>query len=162
MSEHAAEATVRPRDAAQLLRAAADVLRRAAQQGPRGPWRWGDPDVGDQPDSGPVPRHELWPAPPDRWPNPLDEPGPPRHRDPFGPSPSDSLPLHPGVRAPTSHLLDPEVADPLAALLDVLAGHIERDDEAVDPQARLTAVSLARSLIRSYPAPQALTEEGPA
>jgi hypothetical protein len=44
----------------------------------------------------------------------------------------------------------------------VLAGHIERDDEAVDLQARLTAVSLARSLIRSYPAPQALREEGPA
>ena len=63
-----------------------------------------------------MPRHELWPAPPDRWPNPLD----------------------------------------------VLDGHIERDDEAVDPQTRLTAVSLARSLIRSYPAPKALTEEGPA
>ena len=161
MSEHA-EATVGPRDAAQLLRAAADVLRRAGQQGPRGPWRWGDPDVGDQPDSGLVPRHELWPAPSDRWPNPLDEPGPLRHRDPFGPSPSESPPSHPGVRAPGSHLLDPEVADPLAALLDVLAGHIERDGEAVDPQARLTAVSLARSLIRSYPAPKALTEEGPA
>ena len=52
-----------------------------------------------------------------------------------------------------------------AATLDattVLAGHIERDDEAVDPQTRLAAVSLARSLIRSYPAPTALTEEGPA
>jgi hypothetical protein len=94
-------------------------------------------------------------------PNPLDEPAPLRHRDPFGPSPSESPAPHPGVRSPSSHLLDPEVANPLAALLDVLAGHIERDDEAVDPQTRLTAVSLARSLIRSYPAPEALTEESP-
>jgi hypothetical protein len=158
VNEHT-EAAVRPRDAAQLLRTAADALRRAGRPEPRGPWRWGDPDVGDQPDSGPVPRHELWPAPPDRWPSPLDEPARMHLRDPFGPSPSEAPAVHPGVRSPTSRPLDPDVAESLAALLDVLAEHIERDDEAVDPQTRLTATHLARSLIRSYAALMTLTEE---
>ena len=64
MSEHVEAAAAQPRDAAQLLRAAAEELRRSCRLVPRGPWRWGDPDVGDRPDSDPVPRHELWPPPP--------------------------------------------------------------------------------------------------
>ena len=133
--------------AARRDRGAAPVL----PAGAAGPWRWGDPEVGDGPDSDPVPRHELWPPPPDRRPNPLEEPPPLGHRDPFGPSPSESPPLHPGVHPPHSHPLDPEVAEPLAALLDVLAEHLERDDEVVDPRTRITAVSLARSVLHSAP-----------
>jgi hypothetical protein len=38
-----------PRDAVELLRAAAAALRRVGTDVPRGPWRWGDPDVGDEP-----------------------------------------------------------------------------------------------------------------
>ena len=139
MSEQA-EAAARPRNAAQLLRAAADVLRRSSRQVPRGPWRWGDPDVGgDQSGSDPVPRHELWPPPPDRWPNPLDEPAPLHHRDPFGPSPSEWPPVGPRVHPPSSPTLDREVAEPLAALLDVL----EHYDETVGSPTTLTAVNLA-------------------
>ena len=158
MSEHA-EPAVRPRDAAQLLHAAADVLRQAGRQVPRGPWRWGDPDIGgDELGSGPVPRHERWPAPPDRRPNPLDESAPIGRRDPFGPTPSEWPPLGPGVHPHTWRMFDPEVAEPLAALLEVLAGHLERD-ETVDPQTRLTGLRLARALLRCYANPNPTTEE---
>jgi len=153
VSEHVEAAAAQPRDAAQLLRAAAEELRRSCRLVPRGPWRWGDPDVGDGPDSDPVPRHELWPHPPGQRPNPLEERPPLGHRDPFGPSPSEWPPLHPGVHQPHSHQLDPEVAEPLAALLDVLAERLERDDEVVDPRTRLTAVSLARSVLHSASGP---------
>jgi hypothetical protein len=157
MSEHA-EAAARPRDPAQLLRAAAEELRRSCRQAPRGPWRWGDPDVGNEPGSSPVPRHELWPVPPDRRPNPLQERPPLGRRDPFGPSPTEWPPLHPGVHPDTSHLPGPGVAESLAALLDVLARHLERD-EAPDPQICLTAVNVARSVLRSSPDPQPAVQE---
>jgi hypothetical protein len=55
-------------------------------------------------------------------------------------------------------MFDPEVAEPLAALLDVLAGHLERD-ETVDPQTRLTALNVARALLRCYPTPSHTTED---
>jgi len=159
VSEHVEAAAAQPRDAAQLLRAAAEELRRSCRLMPRGPWRWGDPDVGDGPDSDPVPRHELWPPPPGGRSNPLEERPSLGHRDPFGPSPSEWPPLHPGVHPPHSHPLDAEVAEPLAALLDVLAEHLERDDEVVDPRTRLTAVSLARSVLHPTPSPDLAMKE---
>jgi hypothetical protein len=95
-----------------------------------------------------VPRHELWPPPPDRWPDPLDEPAPLHHRDPFGPSPSEWPPVGPRIDPLT---LDTDVAEPLAALLEVLAGRIEHDDETVDSPTTLNAVNVARSVLRSHP-----------
>ena len=150
MSDRADGATP-PREAARLLRAAADAARQAGRHLPRGPWRWGDPDVGDEPDGGSTPRHELWPDPVHRRPNPLDEPVPSHHRDPFGPSPTDRPPLppHAGPRRPP--VLDPAVAEPLATLLDALAGRLEDDGGALDPWTSLAAVSLARSLLRTSP-----------
>ena len=74
MAEHAAG---RPgvREAVEVLRAAVEVLRSIARNLPRGPWWWGDPDVGDESGAGPLPRPEPWPVlPSHRWPNPLDEP----------------------------------------------------------------------------------------
>ena len=34
-------------DHADLLRTAAETLRYIAREVPRGPWRWGEPDLGD-------------------------------------------------------------------------------------------------------------------
>ena len=84
-----------------------------------------------------------------------DEPAPLGRRDPFGPSPSEWPPLHPRVHPHHSPLLDPGIAEALAALLDVLAGQIERGTEAIDPQTRLTAVSLARTANCADPSPSA-------
>jgi hypothetical protein len=41
----------------------------------------------------------------------------------------------------------------------VLAEHLERDDEVVDPTTRLTAVSLARSVLHSAPGPDLTMKE---
>jgi hypothetical protein len=75
---------------------------------------------------------------------------------PVRPVPERVAPAGSRVHPHSSPPLDPGIAEPLAALLDVLAGHIERDDdEAVDPQGRSTAVSLARAVLRGYPNPGA-------
>ena len=63
--------------------------------------------------------------------------------------------MHPRVHPHHSPLLDPGIAEALAALLDVLAGQIERGTEAIDPQTRLTAVSLARTANCADPSPSA-------
>ena len=80
MSEHV-EATFSPRDAVEVVRAAAEVLREATRDLPRGPWHWGDPEVDDdRPGVGPVPRHESWPLHP---PHPRPEPEAPSDLRPW-------------------------------------------------------------------------------
>jgi hypothetical protein len=142
------------RDAVALLRAAAEVLRSATRTRPRGPWRWGDPEIDrgvDQEVGGrPTPQHQPWPAlPPHRWPDPLDAPDPLGHGDPLFPFPDDAPPLRPRTWPAT--VVGPAVAEPLAALLDVVAGQVERDDHGVDPEAARAAVAVARSVLRSCP-----------
>jgi hypothetical protein len=132
-------------DALAELRAAAEVLRAVARNRPRGPWRWGDPEVGDEPCGHSTPQHQPGPAfPPHRWPDPLDEPAPLSHRDPLFPF---AEPLRPRTWPATA--VGPAVAEPLAALLDVVAGQVERDDRGVDQAAVRAAVAVARSVLRS-------------
>jgi hypothetical protein len=143
------EATSSPRDAVELVRAAVVVLRRASRDLPRGPWRWGDPDLGDD-EPGTDPRPELWPVhPPHRRPNPLSEPVP-GLRDPYGPFPDD-LPsaVRPPVEPRRPLVLDPALADALAALLERHADQIERDDRTMDVETARAAVAVARSVLRS-------------
>jgi hypothetical protein len=125
-----------PRDTVEVLRAAAEGLRRLARDLPRGPWRWGDPDVGDEP--GPVPVHEPWTVvPPSRYPKPFGEPEPVGHRDPFAPFPDGIPPLRRRVGAHA------------AGGLDVLASRVERDERAIDPETARAAVAVARVALRS-------------
>lgn len=154
MSDHPA-ATPAARDTVEVLRAAAQVLRRRTRELPRGPWRWGDPDVGDESATGPTPPYEPRPVlPPHRWPNPLDEPAPLGHRDPFAPFPDDvPPPLRPRTRPRPPTVLDPGVAEPLAALLNLLAEQVERDERGADTETAWTAAALARSVLRSCAPP---------
>jgi hypothetical protein len=140
------------RDAVALLRAAAEVVRTATRNRPRGPWRWGDPEVDHEVDhevgGRPTPQRQPWPAlPPHRWPDPLEGPAPLGHDDPLFPFPDEAPPLRPRTWPAT--VVGPAVAEPLAALLDVVAGQVERDDRGVDQDAVRAAVAVARSVLRS-------------
>jgi hypothetical protein len=141
-----------PDGAAEMLHAAAEVLRRATRAVPRGPWRWGNPDVGDdEPGADPHSRPEPWPVHlPHRRPSPLDEPVPPGLHDPYGPLP-DAVrpPVHPHVPSGPPLGLDPALADSLAALLERHAERIGQDDRTLDGETARAAVAVARSVLRS-------------
>jgi hypothetical protein len=46
-------------------------------------------------------------------------------------------------------VLGSAVAEPLAALLDAVAGKVERDDRGVDTETARAAVAVARSVLRA-------------
>lgn len=153
--------TSAPRNTIQVLRAAAEVVRRATRDLPRGPWRWGDPDVGeDVPDVAPL-VHRASPGPP--LPRTagrarLDEPLPSGMRDVFGTMPDDApLPVRPVHRRPPL-VLDPALAEPLATLLELIAGQVERDDGAAYTATARAAEALAQAVLRSAGTP---TPHGP-
>jgi hypothetical protein len=65
----------------------------------------------------------------------------------------DVPPLRVGTRPRPPTVLGSVVAGPLAPLLDVLTGQVERDERGVDPEAARAAVAVAWSVLRSCATP---------
>ena len=155
MNERAATSPDR-RSAADLLRQAAETLRRAARNATPGPWRWGDPDVG----GGALEQYRSTlehltaptPFPAIRRTQAVSEPVLPGLRDPLEVFEDALQPTHPRVPANARWitLVSPLIAEPLATLLHSLAQHLEVTIQAggsADDEPYRSAVAVAKIIV---------------
>jgi hypothetical protein len=146
------------RSAADWLHHAAEVLRRIAHDATPGPWRWGDPaaTVGvlerHRTTLERSPMHGAFPAV--RWRDDEGEPVLPGLRDPLDLFEDAVNAVPPRVRANARWItvLTPSIAEPLASLLEALAGNAEQIINAggsVDEEPYLSAVVLAKRIVEA-------------
>jgi hypothetical protein len=139
------------------LRHASSLLRRIARYTTPGPWRWGDRDVApgalEQHRSAleRAPRHAAFPA--IRRLDPGGEAVLPGLRDPLDlVDPLDSIYPHAHGNARWISVLNPSIAESLAALLDSLADSADQTLKAggsVEHEPYLAAVALAKQIIEA-------------
>lgn len=130
-------------DRTELLRTAAQTLRHVAREVPRGPWRWGDPDLGVG-ESTPIGIGE--PTPIADEPRPGQGPHLPRWR--VHAEPDDGI--YPGpARKIRTDAIGPELAEALAALLDSLAERNEDSGASPSDEVERAAVAVAACVIHT-------------
>jgi hypothetical protein len=146
------------RSAADWLHHAAEVLRRIAHDATPGPWRWGDPaaTVGvlerQRTTLERSPLNTAFPAVRRR--DDDGEPVLPGLRDPLDLFEDAVDAISPRVHANARRItvLTPSIAEPLASLLEALAGNAEQIIDAgglLDKEPYLSAVVLAKRIVEA-------------
>ena len=125
---------------AELLRVAAETLRGIVREVPRGPWRWGEPDLAiqeplsvgiEKPISTRNPRARRWRRPAEA----LET-----RTTAVRPRPAWTVPID---------AVGPEVAEALATLLDQLAKRIEENASDSADEGERAAVAVAGCVIHA-------------